>query len=91
MLVSAAIGGLLFAASCTSNKTTPTKVTAEGDAQVVKGECHNMNACKGQGACGGADSSCAGTNECKGKGWLSLTEAECKDKGGEFKTHESHE
>lgn len=51
-----------------------------------KGECWGVNACKGQGSCGGADGhECAGQNECKGKGWLSLTKSECDGKNGKFK------
>jgi hypothetical protein len=47
--------------------------------------CEGVNACKGQGACGGADHDCAGKNACKGKGWLSMSAKECKAKGGTFK------
>ena len=51
-----------------------------------KGECWGINACKGQGACGGADGhECAGQNACKGKGWLSLTKPDCDAKKGTFK------
>ncbi len=86
ILVSAAIGGLIFAAACTNNKSA-SKSMQEGDAQAMKGECHGINECKGTGACGGADTSCAGTNTCKGKGWVAMTESECKEKGGTFKEH----
>ena len=50
-----------------------------------KGECWGVNACKGQGACGGVGHECAGNNACKGKGWLSLTRAECEGRKGTFK------
>ena len=50
-----------------------------------KGECWGVNACKGQGACGGVDHECAGQNACKGQGWLSLSKAECDGKNGKFK------
>ena len=50
-----------------------------------KGECWGVNACKGQGACGGAGHECAGQNACKGQGWLSLTKPECDGRNGKFK------
>lgn len=49
------------------------------------GECHGINSCKGQGACGGKGHSCAGKNSCKGQGWLKMNESTCKEKGGTFK------
>ncbi|MBI3288729.1 MAG: hypothetical protein HYZ74_04345 [Elusimicrobia bacterium] len=50
-----------------------------------KGECWGVNACKGQGACGGVGHECAGQNACKGQGWLSLTKADCSARNGKFK------
>jgi len=50
-----------------------------------KGECWGVNACKGQGACGGDGHTCAGQNACKGKGWLSLTSGDCAGRNGKFK------
>jgi hypothetical protein len=50
-----------------------------------KGECWGVNACKGQGACGGVGHDCAGQNACKGQGWLSLTKDECDGRKGKFK------
>jgi hypothetical protein len=45
--------------------------------------CAGINACKGQGACGGATHDCAGKNDCKGKGWVETSSAdECTKKGG---------
>ena len=49
------------------------------------GECHGINSCKGQGACGGKGHSCAGKNSCKGKGWLKMSKADCEEKSGTFK------
>lgn len=59
----------------------------EKPAPVVEkaGECWGVNACKGQGACGGVGHECAGQNSCKGQGWLSLTEKKCLANGGKFK------
>ncbi len=67
-----------------SSSSTPA-AAATADAG-KKGECWGINACKGQGACGGADGhECAGQNACKGQGWLSLTKPDCDAKGGKFK------
>ena len=74
LLVGAAFSGLLLTAPA----------IAGGDKE-VKGECHGINRCKGQGECGGKGHSCAGKNACEGKGWKKMTEAECKKKGGKFK------
>jgi hypothetical protein len=66
-----------------SEKTPAKQPTADAG---KKGECWGINACKGQGACGGADGhECAGQNACKGQGWLSLTKPDCDAKGGKFK------
>jgi hypothetical protein len=50
-----------------------------------KVHCEGVNECKGKGECGGAGHDCAGNNQCKGKGWISLSDAECKAKGGTAK------
>jgi uncharacterized membrane protein len=77
LFVGAAIAGILSASGAGMLNAKPAE---------AKGECHGVNACKGKGACGGKEGhSCAGQNSCKGKGWLSLTEKDCKTKGGEFK------
>jgi uncharacterized membrane protein len=49
-----------------------------------KVKCSGVNACKGKAECNtAADANgCKGKNACKGKGWISLTEKECKTKGG---------
>lgn len=45
--------------------------------------CSGVNACKGQGACAGGGHACAGKNACKGQGWVDLSAADCKAKGGQ--------
>jgi uncharacterized membrane protein len=60
-------------------------VAKAADAAPVKGECHGVNACKGQGVCAGPGYECAGNNACKGQGWLSLTKSDCAAKGGTYK------
>ncbi len=68
-----------FAGLATSCVTTSSTNSAD------MGECHGINSCKGQGACGGKSHSCAGKNSCKGKGWLKMSNAECNEQGGKFK------
>lgn len=50
------------------------------------GKCYGVNACKGNGACKTAQNDCKGHNACKGQGWVSMTDTECAEKGGEFKS-----
>jgi hypothetical protein len=57
---------------------------SSGAGMAAKGECAGVNACKGQGECGGAGHGCAGKNACKGQGWLGKTSDECKAAGGTF-------
>ncbi|MSR77212.1 MAG: hypothetical protein EXS63_03150 [Candidatus Omnitrophica bacterium] len=49
--------------------------------------CYGVNACKGQGACGGKGHGCAGENSCKGKGWIKAENKEAclKMEGGSLK------
>lgn len=82
LFLAAAVAGLSLASA---NLLAADKAAPKKDATAVEGECHGINACKGQGACGGKSHSCAGKNECKGQGWLKTTEKECKEKKGEFK------
>jgi hypothetical protein len=77
VLVSVALAALAATAGCAGAKK-------DSAAAVVKGECLGVNACKGQGECGGTGHSCAGKNACKGKGWLALAKADCDAKGGQF-------
>ncbi|MCG6139884.1 hypothetical protein EHQ23_00500 [Leptospira bourretii] len=75
ILLGAALAGLTFT-SCMSAKTQM--------AEKAEGECHGINACKGQGDCGGKGHACAGKNSCKGQGWKGTSEKECAEKGGKF-------
>lgn len=81
-LMTAALGGLLLAATMQTASAEENTAPASGDKM---GECHGVNACKGTGACHGADNSCAGTNACKGKGWIKANKTDCDAKGGKFK------
>lgn len=69
----------LFATGALAADKAPKKEGKQATAQI---QCAGVNECKGKGACGGPGHDCAGQNECKGKGWVSLTEKECKAKGG---------
>lgn len=44
--------------------------------------CYGVNACKGNGDCGGKGSSCHGSNACKGQGWVKTSADLCKKIGG---------
>lgn len=58
---------------------------AMGNAAVVYADvmCAGVNACKGQGECGGVGHDCAGKNACKGAGWVNkTTDADCITAGG---------
>lgn len=84
LLTGAALAALTFAAGCGGSKTM-TKGDSAAAPSAAKGECWGVNACKGQGACGGVGHECAGGNACKGEGWLSLSQDACDAKGGKFK------
>jgi hypothetical protein len=55
--------------------------TAEAAAKV---QCLGVNSCKGTSACKSGDHACKGQNSCKGQGFLELSKAQCKAKGGKI-------
>lgn len=63
VLLASAVAGLLALGAMAG-----TAQAAEEKGEKVK--CYGANACKGQGACGGAGHSCAGKNGCKGQGYV---------------------
>ena len=73
-LVTAALSGLMLAASCGSSQSTAS----------IEGKCFGINSCKGQTDCGGKDHACAGKNSCKGQGWKKMTRSDCDAKMGKF-------
>ena len=81
-LVAAAVAGLFAAKVALAQQEGGTAGEAQ---EATKVHCEGVNACKGQGACGGAGHDCAGKNECKGKGWIEMNAADCKAKGGKVK------
>lgn len=78
LFVAAAVSGMLAATGCSS--------TGSQTAEVATGQCHGVNACKGESACHTAKTSCSGQNSCKGQGWKKMTQEECDAKGGTFKS-----
>lgn len=73
-LIATAVAGLFVAGGAAAQD-------GGGTASNVK--CLGINDCKGTSACGvPGGHSCHGANECKGKGWISVSEEECKKKGG---------
>lgn len=81
-IITAAISGILLAASYGIPANSAERTGAVG-------ECHGVNGCKGKGDCGGVNAngqkhSCAGQNDCKGRGWIGLTKEACDMKGGKF-------
>lgn len=78
-LVAASVAGLIMMAGVVA----PAAVYAEDV------HCTGVNACKGQGECGGKGHSCAGMNACKGQGWVKAAdEKACADQGGKVVTEE---
>lgn len=81
LFVSAAIVGILGAATISAVSAS------EPVANEAKGHCVGANSCKGQGSCKGmgacksigAKNDCAGKNGCGGKGFLEKTKAECDE------------
>jgi len=74
-LILAAVSTLALTASGCASKTSSTAM----------GQCHGVNACKGEGACGGKTHDCAGKNSCKGKGWIKMIKGKCESIGGTYK------
>ena len=76
MLIAASVAGLL--ATVGSGFLSQANA-AQGELE----HCYGINACKGNGACGGKGSSCAGKNACKGQGFVDVAKDSClKIQGG---------
>jgi len=75
VLLAASVTGLLAVAAITTGANT----SYAGNEMF----CSGINACKGQGVCGGKNHSCAGLNACKGEGWVKAASVEaCTSQGG---------
>ncbi len=75
ILLGAALAGMIGAGIST---TTPAFAKGKG-----KVHCYGVNSCSGKGACATpGQNECKGKNSCKGKGYLEMSKAACKKKGG---------
>jgi hypothetical protein len=74
MLIASAAASLILAGAVAARANDQT-----GGGMV---SCHGVNACKGQGACAGPESTCKGMNACKGKGVVQMSAADCTKQGG---------
>lgn len=84
-LIAIAAGGLFVSACKKEEKTESTDkpaVTQPTAEKTSKVDCGGVNECKGQGTCKQEGHGCGGQNECKGKGVLTMSEDDCKTKGG---------
>lgn len=80
VLLAAAVGSFI-----TTNAVADDAHPAQSAEPSIK--CMGANSCKGQTACKTASNSCKGANSCKGTGMImTMTEAECKEKGGKVMT-----
>jgi hypothetical protein len=75
-VLAATAAALLFAGVVNTSRP------AEAGAKTV--HCLGVNSCKGTSACKTGSSACKGQNACKGQGFLELTKADCKAKGGKI-------
>jgi uncharacterized membrane protein len=80
-LVASAVASLFAMGAYAADSKAPAPAK-DAKAAAANVKCTGVNECKGKGACAGAGNACAGKNECKGKGVTSMTEADCKTKGG---------
>ena len=76
MMIASAVGALFASGTALAGDKMEKK------ASTATVHCGGVNACKGQGACAGADNACKAQNACKGQGFVETTEKECKEKGG---------
>jgi hypothetical protein len=70
----------LILAGCASSG----EKTMEKSASSAKVHCAGLNSCKGSSDCKTAENSCKGQNACAGHGFLSMSETDCKAKGGKI-------
>ena len=82
MKLSKTSGSVLAAAAAVLMLSGAAVTTASAAGEDAKIQCFGANSCKGTSACKTANSACKGQNACKGQGFLSLTSAECTEKGG---------
>ena len=76
VVMTASVAGLL-AAAATGLATHASAQYDEMGGGEGKTACYGINACKGNGDCGGPGHSCRGKNECRGHGYLDLEKETC--------------
>ena len=75
-LIAASMAGLMAVGTLAAFSAT-----AKAESEMAP--CYGVNACKGNGDCGGKGYSCAGKNSCKGTGFIKLPKDACmKIQGG---------
>ncbi len=78
VLLGAAMAGMIGAGSMMTSTPALAKEKNAG-----KVHCYGANACSGKGACATpGQNECKGKNSCKGKGFMEMSKAQCKKKGG---------
>jgi len=80
-----AVAAAGFASFAVMSAVSTSVVADEAAATEAKVHCFGVNSCKGHNDCSGENNSCKGMGSCKGTGFLSMTAAECTEKGGEVK------
>jgi uncharacterized membrane protein len=78
----AALSGTTIALAAASLFVSGAAMAAASAADDTKVKCVGVNACKGKSECATEHNGCAGQNGCKGQGWSTLTEKECRTRGG---------
>lgn len=76
--------GIALATAAAGLFATATIAPAIAAKHEGKVHCLGVNACKGKSDCATASNACKGQNACKGKGWVEMTAADCKAKGGKI-------
>ena len=71
--------GLVLAAAAAGMFATAPAMAAKHEGKI---HCIGTNGCKGKSDCKTASNACKGMNACKGKGMNSMSEKDCKTKGG---------
>jgi hypothetical protein len=82
MMTAKKLTGFALATAAASLFATAGMTPAIAAKHEGKVHCTGVNACKGKSDCATASNACKGQNACKGKGWVAMSAADCKAKGG---------
>jgi uncharacterized membrane protein len=77
-----ALSGAAIAMAAAGLFVSGAAIAPASAADDTKVQCIGVNACKGKSECATEHNGCAGQNACKGQGWSTLTEKECRTRGG---------